>query len=628
MAKRKDEEQSSRASEKQCKGENGIKSAVIGALVAVAMYSCLPKTARADAGIVVYGPKGIDARRTESGHIALIVTDLCAKGISQLRECALGEPPGVVITNYPSISAGRSGTVMVVPVVPHFYAVDDVQSLPVLTSGSTLRALQVQYWRTHLKSYLPALSQESYKDLVKQQSTFRLSRIVRGLLTLDFLKKVFDRNGEETIALNDPLTKELIPSGYWREAIGTEHVRNAIVITLPAGREEELKLVDFIERSRQKPFKTLSNNCSDFVKRGLLTVFGGRGMRFRNRLLDPSDIWTTTPLLVATSFIDYANRERLPLGVSFMPILAGTGRPTAPLKSIARGALVPSPSQGKLAFALKLYINSLNPLIGTTAFAVDKSSRFADLDKLVHERDRLFAPSVATDLELQPSNNATYSKRERVVRFGTSSCWKAKQREFAMLTAQATEVGRLTKAEQSELLSLGRPFLLPRFYEKLANARHPDGPLMSGVQSSLGPSYPDVPNTASRLYFLPPNLDTKNEMVPNRLQIRAMAQSIESRKHAVDFRLMISVINYDLASEPKNRRLAPVFDRDWHLLLDVAEQNGLSLAADSAAREGLEECSSRESEKNIAVVDAIQQERAPLHRMSAFFRQVVVSPVR
>lgn len=611
------------------KKENGIKSAIVGILIALAISGCLSSTAQAGVGIVVYSSKGTDARRTDSGHVALIVTDLCARGIDQIRQCSSDEPQGVVITTYPSLASGYEKTVFVAPVGAHFHAVDDAQSLPVLSSGHTLRALQMQYWRAHLKPYLPTLSHEVHEALLKQQSTFRAGKVFHEFITLDFLRTLLGGRHEsysvDAIAMKDPLTEELIPNGHWREAIGAQHVRSAVIITVPAELDQELNLVEFIERSQHEPYNTLSNNCADFVKKGLLTVFGSRGMRFRHRLLDPANAWITSPLLVATSFLDYANNKRLPLSVSFMPVLAGTGRPTPFGKSIARGALVPAPNQGKLAFALKLYINKLNPMIGTTAFAVEKASRFADLEKLVHERDGNLSPST-NDVAGHFSDIEAHRRSEQARRFGTSSCWRAKQREFAMITAQATETGTLTRAERSQLLSLDRPFLLPRYYEKLASAQHPDGPLMSGIEASLASRSAEGSYLSFPMRFLPPAPDEHREMVPSRLEIRSMAASTELPDRAIALRLMISVINYDLASEPKNRRIAAAFDKDWLLFLDVTERGGLRLASDRV--DSLEGCSGREFAEGTARVDAIQVERSPLHRIFTWFRQLVVSPAR
>ena len=315
-------------------GGNSVGSILLGILVALAISGCFSNVAQAEIGIVVYGSKGLDARRTESGHIALIVTDLCASGIDQVRKCSADEPPGVVITKYPNLATDYDNTVFVAPLIAHFYAVDDVRSLPVLTSSSVLRTLQAEYWRDHLKPYLPALSQQRHEDLLVQQSRFHAGKAVREVLTLNFLGKLLggrqQSSSVDSIALMDSSTEELIPNGPWREAIGARHVRSATIITVPAELDEELKLTEFIGRSQNESFNTLSDNCSDFVKKGLLTVLASKGMSFRHRLRDPADAWITSPLLVATSFLQYAKDKKVPLNVAFLPMLAGTGGPLLP----------------------------------------------------------------------------------------------------------------------------------------------------------------------------------------------------------------------------------------------------------------------------------------------------------
>ena len=299
------------------------------------------------------------------------------------------------------------------------------------------------------------------------------------------------------------------------------------------------------------------------------------------------------------------------------------------MKSIARGALVPAPNQGKLAFSLKLYINALNPLIGTTAFVVDKSSGYADLDKLVHERDGSSLSNIAEDFADEPDGLVTHRRSEQVRRFGTSSCWKAKEREFAMIAAQATEAGALTKVEQSKLLSPGRPFLLPRFYEKLATAKQSDGALIRGVKASLGARSAEASYTRFLMPLLPSATDESGDEIPTRLQLRQMEGSFEPSDRGIALRLMISVINYDLASEAKNRRVTTDFDRDWQLFLDVAERNGLRLTTyENTATKGVEECSTADFEEHPSHVDAIQEAGAPRHRIFNWFRRAIVSPSR
>jgi hypothetical protein len=579
----------------------------------------------------MYGPKGLDARRTESGHVALIVTDLCAKGIDQLRECAPAEAPGVVITKYPSLASDHGETIFVVPLGAHFSAVDDPRSVPSLTSTGTVTTLQIRYWRDHLRPFLPPLSSKRVEALLVAKSKFRLGSRIRGFLTLNFLGKLLGaRDGPystNTIVLIDPLTQERIPNGNWREAIGAEHVRSATILTLPAELSQELKLMAFIEHSQHEPFNTLSNNCSDFVRKGLLTVFAGKGMRFRPKGLDLADVWITSPLFVATNFFDYANQKKLPLRVSFMPVFAGTARPSPSVKSIVRGALVPEPTQGKLAFALKIYINTLNPLIGISAFAVDKSSKFVDLDNLVHEREGISLSSGTNSVGGKFSGVEAQLRRERIRRFGTSSCWRLKERQFAILAERATEIGALTKAEHSQLLSRDRPYLLPRFYEKLAGAQERNGSLTSGIGASLIPIRSANSNTGFPTIVLPPGSDKFDKMVPSRPEIRAMAESPDAKAHALALRFMTAVINYDLASEPKDRRVSTAFDTDWRLFLDVAERDGVRLAP-FGVTEPVEQCSSKEFQKPTSLDDAVQTARKPGNRILSWFRQVIVSPTR
>jgi hypothetical protein len=136
---------------------------------------------------------------------------------------------------------------------------------------------------------------------------------------------------------------------------------------------------------------------------------------------------------VATGFVNYAKRNDVPITVTVVPMLAGTRRPSASITSTSRGALIPNPAQGKLAFGLKIYINALNPLLGFTSFSLDTLSRFTNLKRLVHERGggELSRLAYYVDRNTTPSEeNRNAWHREQVRVFGTSSCWKAKQDEF------------------------------------------------------------------------------------------------------------------------------------------------------------------------------------------------------
>lgn len=602
-----------------------FKSVTLSVTLALVILIAFELTAQAEVGIVIYGSKGMDARRTNSGHVALIVTDLCARGIDQIRECVSDEPRGVVITKYPSLAAGYDHTVFVAPLMAHFNAVSDSQLAPVLGSGDTLRNLQRQYWQNNLKIYLPPLTRERYRSLFKEQSKFRVGRLFHSLVTLEFLAKLLgshqSRYLENSIAITDPETEELIPNGFWREAIGAQYVRDSTIITVPAEVRQELQLAEFIEHAQREPFSTLSNNCSDFAKKGLLAVFAGKGLHFRSRAKDPANAWITSPLLIATSFLDYAKRNNLPVSVIFRPMLAGTGRPSTSIMAISQGALVPSPDQGKLAFSVKLYINALNPLIGATAFVVVKSSQFADLDELAHESGASTLPRVIADAVDRRSPFTADLRTEQVRAFGTSSCWDRKKKDFLRLTSQAVEIGLLTREEKTKLLAQGRPFLLPRFYESLAKTKAPDIPLMTGISLCQGTKCGVSFDTSSL-----PASSRPRMTVPNRSEIQSMTRSEQPSDRLAALRLMISVINYDLASEPRNRRRSASFDEDWKLYLNVAQ--GTGMLVEPEAREGLEECSMRELRGNPTKVDAIKEESAIGRQMVSWFRRLVVSPSR
>lgn len=595
--------------------------------------------ARADVGIVIYESKGVDARRTDTGHIALISTSLCPEGIDRLRPCRAGERSGAVITRYANLASNYHKTVFVIPLLDHFSATDDPDLVPALSSGGTLESMQIDYWRHHLRNYFPPLSQEEYQAMKEQSEKFDAARLVRQVMTFEFLGTVLGSRKKhyptEPFALIDPATHELIPNGRWREAIGVQHMRNAIMVTAAAPPEQEKALIDYIKGPDEQPFQALTNNCSDFVKYGLMAVFSDSGLRFRPRSLQVADAWITSPLEVSTDFLNFVKRRKIPITVTPAPMYAGTRRVSAPITSISRGALIPNTSQGKIAFALKIYINTLNPLLGLTTFAVDEMSRFADLRELVHRRGggdlSLIQNRIATD----PQSSAEARKalrREQNRVFGTSSCWSSKREQFATLAAQATELGVLTPAEDSLLLKRSRPFLLPRLYESNAAARHSAGILMAGMQDCLPPDVHDTtPGCGtSEPTRAVPLLSGKSEagFVPGRAEIQAMAGSGDRLRQIAAFKLMASVINYDLSSEPASRRISDRFDPDWQLLLSVAEKSGLRVGAEGAVRESVGACSCREFDEGTVTIDSLGQERRPVRRIARQGRELLHGPSR
>lgn len=587
-------------------------------LIAVLCSLC----ARADVGIIVYESKGADARRTSTGHLALITTRLCPAGIDRLRDCHPGEEPGAILTRYSNVASGYDSSLFVVPIRDHLTATGDPNLVPTLSSGGTLEAMQMEYWRAHLRPYLPALSQEQYELMRDKLKHFDAGRTIRRAITMEYLVALLGphkkRYATEPIAMIHPVTSELIPDGRWRESVGVQHMRSSVIITASTSLEQEQRLVRLAAETGPQQFNALSNNCSDFVARGLIAVFGDSGFRMRPRALHVADAWITTPIAVATDFVAYAKRQKVPLHIQSMPMLAGTRRPTAAITSISRGALVPDASQGKMAFSMKIYFNILNPLLGVFAFGADKASRFVDLQDLVHKGGSEQLSRIAHAATVKPgsvSRDAIQRQREQVRVFGTPSCWKAKREQFARLEAQATELGLISPVERFLLLKPGQPFLLPRLYERMAALRGSEGVLMAGMQDCTLPSCGSSVVSSVLPAAGGAKLDSESSgspfgFVSGRPEIRAMAESGEQRRQVIAFKVMTSVVNYDLSSAPVTRRTSEDFDLDWQLYLEVARRNGVHLTDGDVAPEFVAACSCREFDAGLMKIDAFQQDRS------------------
>ena len=531
----------------------------------------LPK-ARGAVGIVVYESKGVDSRRTNSGHISLIATSLCAVGIDEVRPCRAGEESGVVVTRYLNLASGYDRSVFVAPIRPHFYATSEPDSIAALTNDETLQALQAAYWRQQLRPYLPPLSPKRYDELRR----FHPVRAVRGIVSLESVLGGLE--AKKAVALVDPITRELIPNGNWREAIGAAHVRGSIMITVPATPDQESRLIPFIASVKRQPFQALTDNCSDFVERALLTVFSDSGLQFRPRIERVADAWVTNPLAVATDFLAYARRQGVPITVVPVPLIAGTRRPTERIHSMTRGALVPNPSQGKVIFGAKLALNIANPLLGAAAYSADRLSRFADLEQLVHERGGGRLSQIADEMRMKPHPSVADRDvwhREQIRVFGSTSCWEAKEATLRAIATTALEAQLLTPPEHALLLKQDRPFLLPQYYAASTTAETPNvsaSPVVFGA---------------------------------GRREIRKLADQPDSGSRQKAFRLMLAVVNYDLSSPPTHRRTALEFDPDWKLFLSIAQKNGMHLSVADVSQDGIADCSCRELDDGRAGHDAL-----------------------
>jgi hypothetical protein len=216
-------------------------------------------------------------------------------------------------------------------------------------------------------------------------------------------------------------------------------------------------------------------------------------------------------------------------------------------------------------------------------------------------------------------------ERERVRVFGTSSCWKAKQEAFQKVASQALEIGLLNKEEESVVLKRGRPFLLPRIYEHSGN-RSREPLLESAVASCFLPGCSRHQSVGKTSPPSQPPLD--GGVIPGRPQIRVMVESGEQALRETAFKLIASVINFDLSSEPTDRRTVQAFDEDWQLLVEVAEKNQLSVPSEAASREALETCSCRSFDTGVEHKDALKEALGFTHRVMRGERELVTGPAR
>jgi len=295
--------------------------------------------------------------------------------------------------------------------------------------------------------------------------------------------------------------------------------------------------------------------------------------------------------------------------------------------------LVPDASQGKLGFGLRVYFNTLNPLLALTSLGVDRASRFADLKKLIHQRGSQGLSHLADELELHPTLSPQYRlsiKREQMKVFGTSSCWQAKERQFSELEKRATELGITSPTERSLLLRRDQPFLLPRLFEQRSMLAGSGGRLIAGMRSCTASGCVGSPIAS----FLPIDFvqsrtsDVLDGLVPDRAQVREMVDSRDSSRVIMAFRLMTTVINYDLSSEATSRRTTESFDPDWQLYLKVAQANSLLVLPGDTAHESVQVCSNREFQGGSAKSDVDEEARSLKSWLAREGRRLLYAPTR
>src|SRR3954451_974253 len=173
-------------------------------LAAAVFLGALPKSAQAQATLLLEEPYSYDGTFAGTGHAAVYLSRVCAETPTLLRRCNPGEQ-GVVLSRYHHIE-GRDW--LAVPLLPYLYAVDDAGDIPL------------------------------YRD----------SKLV-SLLRHEYLKKM-DVSGIDSY--------QAVGSAYDRTTYGFR------IETTPEQDDELIRRLNL--ESNREAYQLLKRNCADFVK--------------------------------------------------------------------------------------------------------------------------------------------------------------------------------------------------------------------------------------------------------------------------------------------------------------------------------------------------------------------------
>lgn len=110
-------------------------------LFAVVVLGFLPKSAQAQATLLLEEPYSYDGTFAGTGHAAVYLSRICADTPTHLRRCRPGET-GVVISRYHHLE-GRDW--VAVPLLPYLYAVDNPGDVPLYADAKLVTFLRRQY---------------------------------------------------------------------------------------------------------------------------------------------------------------------------------------------------------------------------------------------------------------------------------------------------------------------------------------------------------------------------------------------------------------------------------------------------------------------------------------------------
>lgn len=220
--------------------------------------------ARADADLLVEEPINLLGQLSPTGHVALMMEQLCPNGPLKVRLCREGES-GAVIGRYNGI-----GTLDFLVMTPgaYLYAVDDASKIPTIETPAGLAELRQTY---------------------------------------------VDEHPSPELALLQPK--------QWEQLLGSAYRRQIVAVHLQTTPEQDAMLMEWLNKlQNERNFNFFVRNCADFVREMLNVIYPGaihRSVFF--------DVGLTTPKQVAAALHKYSvSHPEVGYKVEVIPQVAGS----------------------------------------------------------------------------------------------------------------------------------------------------------------------------------------------------------------------------------------------------------------------------------------------------------------
>jgi hypothetical protein len=468
-----------------------MKVKVLRLFVVPLLLLLAPAVAQASVSLLIGEAVGGAGEFTGSGHAAVYFSAICAETPTQLRHCKPGEE-GVVITSYPGLVAQTQYKWMAIPLTAFLYAVDSEDNKVLYGNGKIRKYLRNEYRLKHLSDLIPSLP-----------------------------------NGA-------------LPTGRWSEMLGGVLNRDIYALTVTTTPQQDAKSLAYLQNlPNAANFSTAYNNCADFARDAINTIFPGA--THRDVL---NDFTITTPKAIASSFTRYAT-ARPELNFHIVKYSQADGAISRSLsnRNFTEKAVVSKKYILTMAFTMP----ELIPIMGVTYlttgwYNVDPQyKKYAGKEiaaiNLLARRQTLitnFGGASRTGFTRKELETQRAAQREEM--FGTDELWSDYRKQFAPMLSKAVERRFFLDAKEVQT-----------FFKDLELQSEPqldrDGRLVlnvmdRGTHETLG-------------------LTRENLLSPD-----------NSRRLA--YKLMLAKVNAVLSAPSRNRPLRREFEQDWQLLQSLA----------------------------------------------------------